>query len=627
MDGILVRYGVSLNREQQKMVATGGRFGTEEKKKAIAELQAQIKTVTIPEFLVVDPKELSATEQKIQKALRLVYELNGKDPPLYRKFPTFRSEEKPLTIDITTVGNNGRDCAAAFEYSANKIIFENTDTQNLLVLTLAHELKHAEQCDEERYLLCRRSAEGLRMDNAYAFHQSEFMDEARAYLAGARAYYEIFGNTDEPHFSEVQVYEEVLKKYENSLDPQRLEEEAIKAILNRELLTGRRFKVYKDRYDLRAPIGEQDKGLDHIPEVFHLSQELLVEFQKVPREARSLNGKLLQAQKNGHMDEYIRLLYVGIEENQENLPVSFRYICSKGSLEQVKEMANLKAGDGQYFFKSSLIGASFAAVQKNMSREVSQYLLSLQRDDMPVIDASKIIEVIRQNTSVKDLNQVISNLQDDQGLLPITGKDCSDKNERNFLFSFSRTDISDKNFTEAIQMLPIILKLKGKDGKPLVSEAQLCQYVCAWTRSITDPKDLKNLFQVLADENGNLPFSRGAFDIRNSEFEYQNGQSKLLNCLDLYTEGKKQSSCAKIPLLMGLKDKDGLPVISQENIDRILESSLLKSVVCAYAKPKESQLSKLPQFFKEGTEQKSTRAADQDVCMALKMKAPPQAGD
>ena len=72
MDGILVSYGVSFTKEERRYI----RYGSDKKKSE--ELKKKIKTCTVPEFLAIDPQNLTDDEQKIQEALRKVYEINGK---------------------------------------------------------------------------------------------------------------------------------------------------------------------------------------------------------------------------------------------------------------------------------------------------------------------------------------------------------------------------------------------------------------------------------------------------------------------------------------------------------------------------------------------------------------------
>ena len=81
MDCILVNYGVSLSNEERSAI----RYGSDEEK--IKALKDKIKTCTVPEFLAIDSKNLTDTEQKIQTALRTIYEINGRQKRYYfRRF-------------------------------------------------------------------------------------------------------------------------------------------------------------------------------------------------------------------------------------------------------------------------------------------------------------------------------------------------------------------------------------------------------------------------------------------------------------------------------------------------------------------------------------------------------------
>ena len=74
------------------------------------------------------------------------------------------------------------------------------------------------------------------IENAYAWHQFEFLSEAQAYATNARAYYEIFGHTDDTRMTGVKTYEEILKKHTDAAghrDDKKIEEEVMSAILDR----------------------------------------------------------------------------------------------------------------------------------------------------------------------------------------------------------------------------------------------------------------------------------------------------------------------------------------------------------------------------------------------------------
>ena len=593
MDVILVSYGVSLSKEDQELLAK--KPYKDKDKQRYNELKSKIKTCSIREFIYPEeypdnpPLNLTETEKKMQRAMRLVYELNEKDPPLYKKFPSFRSDKQPLMIDLTTAGNNGGDYAAAYGVHDNRVVFEAVDDPDLLILTLAHELKHAELENEEEHQWYEYAIFGMDMENAYGFHQRKFINETMAFLTGARAYYSLFGGTDNPRLKEVQVYEKIAKTYGNNVDSQEFYKEAVKAIFH-EILLGKSFEYYKDQYDSRAPIGENDKGLDCIPEVFQLPQDLLVEFQKVPREARSLDGKLLQAQKNNHVEEYIRLLHEGAENNEKMSVAYFTYLCENASAEQIKDVVNLKRANDEYVFGLSSIKYGLDNIK---NREAVRYLLSVQRDEKVIIDAEAILSTLRRYSRFQEFDQIVKNIQDDQGRIPLTAKDCVTKYGSNYLLDSWSVRMDNEHFADSLKKIETILKFKGSDDQPLVTGNQFAKAMNEWISHVDDPKDLEVLFQHIADEKGRLPFARDVFDIRDSEFEYMNGQNYLLYRLSSYNEEEKKKSLAKLPLLMALKDKDGLPIISQENIDAVWDHDRLAPAIKAYTRPKKKKISKL----------------------------------
>ena len=291
MDPILVSFGVSLTKEEQRLVLFASSLTGEEKQRA-EKLKKQIKTMTVPEFIYPErypdnpPLNLTETEGKIQHAIRQLYELNEKDPPLYQEFPTFRSDKNPLTIDLTTAGMTGEDAEASFKMETNKVEFEETDKPDVLVATLAHELKHAEQCGEEAYRLHIPMnislLTGKPMENAYAWHQLHFLMEAQACVTGVRAYHELFGTT--PNMPLANIYEKISSLYTDASgrkDEKKIEKMAIPIFLNMLYKSS-----YKDNYDMFAPLGENDAGLDHIPESFHLPQSLLTNLNEAPRTSK-----------------------------------------------------------------------------------------------------------------------------------------------------------------------------------------------------------------------------------------------------------------------------------------------------------------------------------------------------
>ncbi len=524
--------------------------------------------ISIQDFLAKGPKELTETEQKIQEATRLVYELNGKEPPLYHKFPTFRSEKQPLTMDTTTAGNTDHSCAAAFEVNDNKVIFQIVDNPNLLVNTIAHELKHAEQCDEEVY---RKSLifKGFSVDNAYAQHQLEFLNEAQAFTTGARAYYEIYGNSS-IYYNSPTLYGEISKKYTDASgkkDYPKIEKEMIKVLLD--ILYTR--KAYKDKYDTDYPIGDNDKGIDKIPDAYHLSQDLLEDLKKVPKSAFSFNGRIWQAAKNNHWDDIILLCQNAIQNdekiNKSSLFSPLHKMLKEASPQQIQKLLDLKENDDKYVVSDQLIHYTF---EKIKDPALLAYFISVTRDEKTVIDKETLIHAlcnsVNDQTQFQNLVKIIEN---EQGNLPFVSSDLTERNNNILLneFRFSSSSLIP-------QMLPLITKLKGQDGNSLITPETLIKNFGQWCTKLRDPNDIQAMFDSIKDEKGNLPFSRKMFDTNE-------GQNFLLEEMK-FSFFSKGNSVEKLPILMALKDKDGKPIISQENIDKFPEHNPLTSAVKAY---------------------------------------------
>ncbi len=632
MDMIKVSYGVLLTEEEQYLLEHS--FIDEERAK---ELKSKIKTCSIREFIYPEdypnnPKlNLSEREQKVQQALKLIYELNGKETPLYHKFSTFRQDTNPLIIDTTIVRerNNGdKEAKSAASYGPmdNKVVFEKVDDLNFLVLVLSHELKHAEQNDEAAYhqeeRMMNASFFGIPIENAYAWHQLEFLSEAQAFETGARAYYEIFGHTDDTKMTGVKTYEEILKKHANDVShrgDKKIEEEAISAILDR--VYG---SPYKDLYDMRAPIGENDPGLDCIPEVFHLPQSLMKKLQEAPRRARRFRGKLLQAKKNNHLDEYIRLLHDGVDEKMpKDYEEVLGYILENASPAQIHDILTLKRTDSQYVFNIEKVRDLFkgCGIQQIISPAALKYLVEATRDGEKIATSENIANILSFKTKIpEDFKKSVAILSDDEGRLPLIEKDlrASFDNTRNvFLGHFGPYD---EDWIKMLPLLPQILKLTGRDGKVLVREEQFAKALDIWVRDISRGKnckeEIKLLFDAIKDEKGNLPLSRKTFDTKE-------GKNILLESLiQAHSDYAEQ-----LPILMSLKDKYGKPIISQENIDRFPENSPLTSSVKSHKKSgNNTGKSGLIQMLSKSADKRSLSNKKQPPLSILKGQNTPQAG-
>ena len=240
------------------------------------------KPIDVVDFL--NMKEgLTSEEVALQEALKFLYDTNAKDPPLFEKFPDWYGEEKPLTIDCTTIPKGAKDrTEAVFDGNKNNITFAKSSKEIALVGTLAHELKHAEQSTKESYEMIYKK------DNL-GIQQICFLEEAQAYVFGNYVQMLFFqkdgpiDNLDERMLQKADLGTEKLlprlKEWMNEepkigfwdkvlgRTPQKnykdLEQELIPTMLD--VLYRSPYKV---DYDEIHPVRKKDRGLSHIPEGF-----------------------------------------------------------------------------------------------------------------------------------------------------------------------------------------------------------------------------------------------------------------------------------------------------------------------------------------------------------------------
>ena len=300
MDVIQIRYGIDLLNPPAITASLKERLAYRDKK-------TQAKTCSIRAFIYPEqypdqaPKELTDREQKIQKILRFIYEQNEKDPPLFERFPNWR---QALVIDCTrpTLAMNGN-----FLPDDNEIILQKSlGPVALMVGTLAHELKHAEHCDQQVY---NRKT----MDNL-AKQQTGFIDEGIAFIFGN--YVQMLYYLKDGELSKEQLAAKMRETpdlmTDTVLDPIiDWIKEGPKATFLDKILGRKPNKNYKGleqkllplaldvlfksfyktmSYDRLYPIQKSDKGLDSIPKSFGLSKSYAKHL---------LDGKLQEIERSG----------------------------------------------------------------------------------------------------------------------------------------------------------------------------------------------------------------------------------------------------------------------------------------------------------------------------------------
>lgn len=246
------------------------------------------KPIDIVDFL--NMKEgLTSEEVALQEALKFLYDTNAKDPPLFEKFPDWYGEEKPLTIDCTTIPKGVKDnTTAAFNVNKNNITFAKSSKEIALVRILAHELKHAEQSSKESYeMIYKKDKDNL------GIQQIRFLKEAQAYVFGnyvQMLFFQKNGSIDDLEEKMIQKAdmgtEKLLPRLKEWMNgepkigfwdkvlgrtPQKnykdLEQELIPTMLD--VLYRSSYKV---AYDEIHPVQKKDRGLSHIPEGFFFDE-------------------------------------------------------------------------------------------------------------------------------------------------------------------------------------------------------------------------------------------------------------------------------------------------------------------------------------------------------------------
>ena len=400
------------------------------------------RTISILEFLYPDkypinpPLELAETEKKIQEATRLVYELNGKEPPLYKRFNN-RDPKKPLTINCHSKISSGLE--AYYCDSENEIGFVNSNGN--LVESLAHELKHAEQhADPE----LQKISDG---EDNKAKGNILLIDEAEAVWAGSMVGIET-GQDESKDYYYDKLYRQLVHEYTD------------------------------------------EKGNPDFPKI---KEKMMTSF----------------------IEEVSRFNILGYYFNQ----LEFQYpenFCDKG-LESVP----------------------------------AHYGVSK--------DFLKVMKGISIHSCVEHRIKIMQKLPDEMAKL----------------------------------------KESGVEG-----EKQFIKKLTGWMLDMKTPKNLQALFDAMKDEKGNLPFSREVFEDQNKcnlllktvddNFNYtvwfKSEYERLLKTHDANLMGtlahcvNSEYCHGAIPILMALKDKDGKPIISQENIDQFPEKSFLAKDVKAFVK-------------------------------------------
>lgn len=439
--------------------------------------------ISIRDFIYPEkPLNLTETERKIQESTRLVYELNGKEPPLYKNFNN-RDPKKPLTINCHSRIRSGLE--AYYDNSENEINFVNS--KGNLVVSLAHELKHAEQSSDAELQQISNGEDNKAKGNVL------LIDEAEAVWTGSKVGIE----------------------------------------------TG------------------QDES------------------------------------KDGYYDKLYRQLLHEYTDKKES--PNFSKIKEKMMTTFIEDVSKL-----------TILGYYFNQVEVYFPENFSDVgLESLPTHYGVSKDFLKIIKDIPLHPSVEHRIEIMKKIPDE------------------------------------------MTKLKGSGVE---GEKQFIKKLINWVPDMKTPKNLQALFDAMKDENGNLPFAREIFEGQDKDnfllerlageyssmVQFRFDYGRLLQAHDvtlmssLANMVNREYCFGAIPVLMSLKDKDGKPIISQENIDHFPERNDLSKAVKAYkrtsiqkglekqAKAGAKKLGRNPEgYVKKG----------KTTCVTQKMMAKRQAGE
>ena len=501
----------------------------------------EVKTVTLPEFLKIPPEQLSGDERKIQDAASKIYELNEKEPPLYKNLVNQNPQRPPLTINCT--GKYNVPGAAVFVGEKNEIGFISKDDN--LVGSLAHELQHAEQ---HAQLEIQKILDG---NDNQAKREVFLMDEAEAFFTGARACVEIFHKAESGIMAAQETYLELCQKYtlpDGKPDISTIKQKMMTHFMRR--LSDKNMMVYPFQLEMIYPLRPTDIGLQHVPEHYGLTDDFRQTFKQLPHEPQFDAGKIRQHFANHQEDQILPTIKEALSKNPDLAVYTKNRILSS-------------------FFDDFY-------VDKDKDKKMLDTLIHLKDENgKEIFDKKTVVDVLTDSVhkGKGGFTADIKIIQGENKNLPFTSEDFIGEYQPNTLLR-KLSPYSEEGRAQIAEMFPVLLQLKGSNGKPIVKTEDAIKSLIEWCNAIENPKDIQALFDAIKDEKGNLPFPRKIFDTNE-------GESVLLEELR-FTFLPKGNPIEKLPILMALKDKDGKPIISQENIDKFPKYSDLASAVKAY---------------------------------------------
>ena len=356
--------------------------------------------VTIKEFLALPQDQLTEQNQKVQKVLGQLYQLNDREPPLYHSFP--KREAGPLVIDCTPCP---QFFTASYNQDGNFIVIEESAlelTELSLLGVFAHELKHAEQFSEETYKIYKNTEK----DDGLAYHQLEYLAEAQAYAFDGYVEYLVGLNSSDGNslldvgssfeLPMIKEYLPILERHTKDKSVDNFSD--IEYEIMEKILPILYYTQYRRNYDSTNPISNEDKGLteDDISNSFHFKnpREAFLLLEDMPRKAMTPTEKI-------SID--IRMT---IDEEDCIVEDLVDYIIEKDDISS-DELLNIIKTEFTRYPEDGFE----RRIQKN--KDVLKFFLSFRMDGKPLMQEKDILDLLdgARASGRKDVEEAIQEYQ------------------------------------------------------------------------------------------------------------------------------------------------------------------------------------------------------------------------
>lgn len=356
--------------------------------------------VTLKEFLALPQDQLTEQNQKVQKVLGQLYQLNDREPPLFHSFP--KREAGPLVIDCTPCP---QFFTASYNQDGNNIVIEESAlelTELSLLGVFAHELKHAEQFSEETYKIYKNTKE----DDGLGFHQLEYLAEAQAYAFDGYVEYLVGLNSSDGNslldvgspfeLPMIKEYLPILERHTKDKSVDNFSD--IEYEIMEKILPILYYTPYRSDYDCTKPISYEDKGLteSELPASFRFKdkREALSLLKDMPREAMTPAEKISFEIRMG-----IDVEGYTVEEIEDRI-IDYNYISPDELLNIIKTEFTRSPEDG---FERR--------IQKN--KDVLKFFLSFRMNGKPLMQEKDISDLIKgaRASGRKDVEEAIQEYQ------------------------------------------------------------------------------------------------------------------------------------------------------------------------------------------------------------------------